>query len=174
MPLGHYIKEEMIKVFEEKLNRSSSVILCSAGGLKAGEIGQLRAKMDKEKIEFFLMKKSLASMALQKAKINAVEFLNGDTFYAFGKDDPVSASKILADFSRSHEALKIKGGIINKKVVGASEIKRYASLPSREVLIQQFVSGIKAPISNLVFILNAPLRKFILALEAIKEVRQKT
>jgi large subunit ribosomal protein L10 len=172
MPIGRYIKEEMVKVFEEKLNRSHSVILCSAGGLKAGEIGELRAKMDKEKIEFFLMKKSLASMAFQKAKINAAEFLNGDTFYAFGKDDPVSVSKILADFSRSHEALKIKGGIIDKRVVGASEINRYANLPSREVLIQQFVSGIKAPLNNLVFVLNAPLRKFILTLEAIKKGKE--
>jgi len=169
MALGHYIKEQMVKAFEEKISRSHTIILCGTQGLKAGEMDELRAEMGKEKINLFLIKKTLASRAFKKTKIDDITtFLNGDTFYAIGRDDPIAISKILVNFARSHEALKIKGGVVDKKIVDVNEIKRYASIPPREILIQQLISGIMAPMTNLVSVLRGPLHKLILTLKAIE------
>jgi len=173
MALGHYIKEQMVKTFEEKVNHSHTIILCGAQGLNAGEMDELRAEMNREKINLFLIKKTLASRVFQKTNIDIGVFLNGDTFYAFAEGDPLTASKILVNFARAHEALKIKGGVVDKKVVDVNEIKRYASIPPREILIQQLISRIQAPMNNLVLILRTPLHKFILTLKAIEEGKKK-
>ncbi|MBL7170579.1 MAG: 50S ribosomal protein L10 [Candidatus Omnitrophica bacterium] len=168
MALGHYIKEQMVKAFEEKVSRSHVIIFCGTQGLKAGEMDELRAEMGKEKVNLFLIKKTLAARALKKTKMDVTPFLNGDTFYAIGRDDPLAISKILVNFARSHGALKIKGGVIDKKIVDVNEIRRYASIPSREVLIQQLIFGIRAPMINLVSVLRGPLHKLILTLKAIE------
>lgn len=172
MALGRYIKEQIVKEFEKKISNSHAIVLCGAAGLKVGEINELRARMNREKIDFLLMKNTLACRAFQNLNIDIKDMLKGDTFYAFGQDDPVSVSKILVEFSRNNEALKIKGGIVEKKVVGVDEIKRYASIPSREVLIQHLMASIKAPVVNLVMVLNAPLRKLLLVLEAVREAKK--
>lgn len=173
MALGHYIKGEMLKEFEEKLNRSRSVILCRASGLKAREMVELRARMAKENVDFFLIKNSLAAKAFQNRDLNIAQFLAGDTFYVFGKDDPLAASRILMNFSRTHEALKVKGGIIDKKLVDSNEIRRYAEIPSKEILLAELVSRLKAPINNLVSVLQSPLRMLVVVLEAIRNAKDK-
>ncbi len=169
MALGHYIKEQMVKAFEKKVSRSHTIIFCGTQGLKAGEMDELRAEMGKEKVNLFLIKKTLASRAFKKTKIDDITaFLDGDTFYAIGRDDPLAISKILVNFARKHEALKIKGGVVDKKIIDVNEIRRYASIPSREVLIQQLIFGIRAPMTNLVSVLRGPLHKLILTLQAIE------
>lgn len=173
MALGRYIKEQMVAAFEKRVNLSRTIILCEAQGLKAREMDELRAEIGKEQVDFFLIKKTLASKAFQKADIDIAAFLSGNTFYAIDRGDPITASKILVNFARSHEALKIKGGVVDKKVVDLNEIKRYASIPSQEILIQQLISRINAPMSNLVSVLRAPLHKLILTLKAMEEGKKK-
>jgi large subunit ribosomal protein L10 len=172
MALGRYIKEEMRKTFEEKVNNARTIILCRAGGLKAAEFDELRVKISKENANFFLIKKTLASKVFQKAKIDITPSLEGDTYYAFSRDDPVAISKLLVGFSRAHEALKIKGGVLDKQILDADEIKKYASLPSKEVLLQQIMFRIKAPMSNLALVLRGSLQKLVLVLDAIRGAKE--
>lgn len=170
---GRFIKEEMFKAFEEKVLGSHSIILCKAQGLKAGEINELRAKMKRENIELFLIKKTLANLAFKKINVDASSLMDTDTFYAFAKNDPINASKILTDFAFRHEGLKIKGGIIDKKIVGGDQIKRYSGIPAREVLLQGLVLTIMAPLTNLAVLLNAPVQKLVIVLGAIKQEKEK-
>ena len=45
---------------------------------------------------------------------------------AFGYDDPVVAAKVLSEFAKTHEALEMKGGLLNGKVIGVEEVKALA------------------------------------------------
>ena len=175
MSIGKQIKEEIVRGFAEKIVGSRTVIVTSSRGLGVLELNELRQRVHEGKGDFLMIKNTLASRAFQKAGIEGVaSILEGETFYALSTDDPVGVSKIMVNFARTHEALKIRGGVIDKKIVGLTEINKWARLPPREVLLQKLVSGINAPILNLVVVLNGPLRKFVLTLEEIRKQKAKS
>lgn len=170
MSIGKQIKEEIVREFAEKIAGSRTVIVTSSRGLGVLELSELRQRVHEGKGDFLMIKNTLASRAFQKAGIEGVaSLLEGETFYALSPDDPVGVSKIMVHFAAIHEALKIRGGVIDKKIVGLNEINKWARLPPREVLLQKLVNGLKSPISNLILVLNGPLRKMVLTLEEIRK-----
>ena len=87
--------------------------------------------------------------------------MTGPTAVAFGKDDAVAPAKILSQFAKENEALKIKGGVVEGRVVGFDEIKALADLPSREGLLSMLLS-----------VLQAPVRNFALAVKAVADKKE--
>ena len=51
---------------------------------------------------------------------------------AFGHSDAVAPARSLANFAKDHEALVIKAGIVEGKVLEVEEINEIAKLPGRE------------------------------------------
>jgi large subunit ribosomal protein L10 len=87
--------------------------------------------------------------------------LTGPTAIAFSKEDPVAPAKILSNFAKKNENLKIKGGIVEGKVVSYEQLKALADLPSREGLLSMLLS-----------VLQAPIRNFALAVKAVSEQQE--
>ena len=81
--------------------------------------------------------------------------LHGPTAIATSDTDVVAPAKVLVDFAKDNEALEIKGGFIDGKVVSLDEIKVYASIPSKEVLISKMLGSLQSPISKLARTLQA-------------------
>jgi large subunit ribosomal protein L10 len=52
------------------------------------------------------------------------------------------------------------------------EVKHLANLPSKQELLAKVVGSIKAPVSGFVGVLSGNLRKFVYALNAIKEAKE--
>lgn len=77
------------------------------------------------------------------------EFLTGPNAIAFSNEDVVAPAKVLNDFAKDHEALEIKAGVIEGKLVTLDEVKAIATLPSREGLLSMLLSVLQAPIRNL-------------------------
>ena len=97
------------------------------------------------------------------------EFLKGPSAIALGMADPASAAKISSDFAKDHEALEIKTGIVDGKVLSLAEVDALAKLPSKEVLIAQVLGGLNAPIQGLANVLNGTIRSLAIVLNAIAE-----
>ncbi|MNR46416.1 50S ribosomal protein L10 [compost metagenome] len=87
--------------------------------------------------------------------------LTGPTAIAFSKEDAVAPAKILSDFAKKNEALKLKGGVIEGQFMDAVQIKAIADLPSREGLLSMLLS-----------VLQAPMRNFALAVKAVAEKQE--
>ena len=64
-------------------------------------------------------------------------------------DAKAEAAKIVADAKAENCPFTIKFGIYNGKVVDADEVKKLASIPSREVLLTQVASGLIGTVRNL-------------------------
>jgi len=73
----------------------------------------------------------------------------GPTAVILGNNDYLETSKIIYDYAKTHDFYKIKGGIIDGKVVSAEEITTLAKLPSREVLIAQLAGALLGNIAKL-------------------------
>ena len=89
-----------------------------------------------------------------------MNILTGPTAIAFGKDDAVAPAKILNDFAKKNDALKVKGGVVEGQVVvDADQIKALAELPSREGLLSMLLSVLQAPVRNFALAVKAVARK---------------
>ena len=49
--------------------------------------------------------------------------------------DPVAAAKIINDFAKENDAVKIVAGMFNDKLLSVAEVKQLASTPSRDELL---------------------------------------
>ena len=71
-----------------------------------------------------------------------------------GYDDYLDASKIIYEYAKDNENYKIKGGIIEGKVVSTEEIITLAKLPSRETLIAQLAGALLGNVTKLAVALD--------------------
>ena len=83
------------------------------------------------------------------------KYLEGPVSIAFGYDDATAPARILNDFAKDHNKLELKAGIVEGQLFDTEEVKKLATIPSKEVLIAKLLGSIKAPLSNLAYLLSA-------------------
>jgi large subunit ribosomal protein L10 len=151
-------KQQEVDAIAAKLRESSSTVVADYRGLNVAQVTLLRKQLREAGIEFQVLKNSLVSRAAASAELNDLEaVLTGPTAVAFSSD-VVAPAKILSDFAKKNDALKIKGGIVEGRFVDAAQVKALADLPSREGLLSMLLS-----------VLQAPVRNFALAVKAVSE-----
>lgn len=165
-------KELFVEDLTGKMNEAASIIFTDYRGLDVAQITELRSKLREADVEFRVVKNTLARFAAEKANItNLDEILIGPTAMAFGVADPVAPAKILLSFAKDHPQLEIKGGVLEGSVIDLSKVEYLAKIPSREELLAKALGSMQAPISGLVMVLAGILRKFLYALNEIKETK---
>ena len=90
---------------------------------------------------------------LSVAEIN--DKLVGPNAIAFGHSDAVAPARILANFAKDHEALVIKAGIVEGKVLEVEEINEIAKLPGREGMYSMLLGMLQAPVSKFARVVKA-------------------
>jgi large subunit ribosomal protein L10 len=157
----------------ENLNKSTSAVLADYRGLTAEEITELRKGLRDTGVNFKIFKNTLATIAAHEAGLGGLEeYLVGPTAIAFGFDDPIALAKMLNDFSKKHDALAIKGGILEKQVIDSAKVEELATLPGREQLIAQFIGMLNMPLVRLVTALNKPVRDLAVTLGQVIQNKQ--
>lgn len=167
-------KKELVQKLSEKLSSATSGILVDYRGLTVAEDTELRSQLRKADVEYKVVKNNLTRFAAKESGYEELKpYLKGPTSIALTYDDPVAAAKVLIGFSKKNEALEVKAGFIEGEIIDVDEIKRLASLPSKEELIAKVVGGFNAPIYGLANVLNANLRGLAVALNAIAEKKSQ-
>lgn len=160
------VREEKVKVVEEiasKLRDSKGTVLADYRGLNVAQVTQLRKLCREAGVEFKVYKNTLARRAVAEVGIEGLDsYLEGPTAIAFSPADEVTAAKILNDFAKDNDALELKAGVVDGKVLNQDEIKTIASLPNREGLLSMLLS-----------VLQAPMRNFALAVKAVAEQKEQ-
>ena len=77
------------------------------------------------------------------------------------------------DFSKDHEKLTLKAGVLNGAVIGVDEVKALAELPSKEELVAKLLGSMQAPISGLLNVLQGTIRNFVYVVDAVREKKEK-
>ncbi|MEK7018623.1 MULTISPECIES: 50S ribosomal protein L10 [unclassified Bacillus (in: firmicutes)] len=143
-------KQQVVTEIAEKLRASKSTIVVDYRGLTVSEVTELRKNLREAGVEFKVYKNSLTRRAAESAEMAELnEFLTGPNAIAFSNEDVVAPAKVLNDFAKNHEALEIKAGVIEGKLVTLDEVEAIATLPSREGLLSMLLSVLQAPIRNL-------------------------
>lgn len=143
-------KETVVNEIAEKLESSVSTIVVDYRGLNVTEVTELRQKLREAGVDFKVYKNTMTRRATEKTNLTDLdEHLVGPTAIATSKEDVVAPAKVLNNFAKDHNALEIKTGIIEGRVVSLEEITQLASLPSYDGMVSMLLSVLQAPIRNL-------------------------
>jgi large subunit ribosomal protein L10 len=167
-------KEALVAEIRGKLEGSAAVIVADYRGLSVKDMQQLRVKMREAGSEVVVYKNSLALIAVRDLGLpeELGEMLVGPTVFAFASEEPVAPAKALMAFAKDHEALQVKGGLIESAVVDAARMKAVAALPSREELVAKLLGTMQNPITGFVRVLNGPAGAFARVLRAIADQKE--
>jgi large subunit ribosomal protein L10 len=132
---------------------------------------ELRRQFRKAGVEYVVIKNSLALRAVNESGLTG-ERLRGPTGVVVAKD-PVIAAKLLTDFAKANDARPaVKGGMFEGASIDEAQIKRLASMPSREQMLADLGAGLMSPMAAFVGALNGMMYMMVGALEALKTQRE--
>lgn len=170
MAISKQRKNEMVGEYVDWINQSRALIVSEYIGLSMKQIDELRAKVRETGGEFHVIKNTLGRVAFQEAGLPAPEkMLEGSTAICFAFQDAPSIAKVMAEYAKSSDFLKIKGGYLDKRVIGAEEVKALAELPPLPVMRAQLLGVLSAPAGKLVRTLAEPARQVAAVLKAYAE-----
>lgn len=167
-------KEEFVKDFKGKIKDAGRFILTDYKGLSVKEITELRRKVRESGFEFKVIKNTLMKLVLDNLKIEGMkDNLKGTTAIVVGDSELNDGAKILFDFSKKHDSIKIKAGYLDGDVLSAEQVTTLAKLPSREVLLSMLCRAMNGPITGIATGLNGIIRALATALDAVSKKKEK-
>ena len=141
-------KAGVVSEIKEKFESAKSVVAFDYRGLSVAEVTELRRKLREAGADYKVYKNTLTKRALDELNIDMNEYLAGPSAIAFGTDE-LSIVKIINDFAKEHDALELKAGIVEGKVAGLEDLKRYAAIPSRDTLLTMLAAGLMGTVRDL-------------------------
>ena len=153
-------KKAVVAGLVERLQAAQAGVIADYRGLTVAQDTELRTKLREAGVEYTIVKNTLLNFAAKEVGLEELEpVLHGPTALATSDSDLVASAKVLVDFAKSNEQLEIKGGFVEGKVISVDEVKVYANIPSKEVLISKMMGSLQAPVGNLVRALDAIAKK---------------
>ncbi len=149
-------KAAIVEEVVEKFEKASSVVVVDYRGLTVEEVTNLRKELREAGVEMRVIKNTYLKRAADKAGYEGLDdTFSGPTAVAFADEDDTAPARILSKFAEDHEALEIKGGMIEGKVVSLEEIHALAKLPNREGMLSMLLSVLQAPVRNFAYAVKA-------------------
>jgi large subunit ribosomal protein L10 len=165
-------KEEIVAKLKEGLGKAYGAFLVDYQGLNVEALTRLRRELTTADIEFQVVKNRLLLIACQDTQTAILkDYIVGPCALAITYDDVVTPAKVLTKFSQDYEALKVKVGQVNGRIIESPAIKRLAEIPSREVLLAQLIYSLSSVPISFVRMLSEIPRGLVNVLEAIKRHR---
>ena len=163
-------KQIYINDMKNQFDKSEAVIVAHYQGLTVSQLDKLRSQMREHGIQFKITKNRITKLALEKTRCKDLSGLfKGPTAIALS-DDAITSAKILTNFSKENENLKILGGIMGNDILDLIGVQNVATLPTLEEARAKIVGILRSPAQKLASILLAPGSKIaILALKKSKK-----
>ena len=148
-------KQAKVEELANELKDAKVVLLADYRGINVADVTSLRAELRKVNAEYKVIKNNIVKRALDaNGESELDEALEGPVAIVIGKEDYLEPSKVIYNFTKTHDFYKIKGGIIEGKVMTAEEIITLARLPSREELLAKLAGALLGNITKLAVALD--------------------
>ena len=141
-------KEEVTKLANE-MKEAKLILLTDYRGINVEDVTNLRTELRKVNAKYTVIKNNITRRALAEAGIEGLEDkLEGPTAVIMSNEDYLEPAKAIYNFTKNNDYYKIKGGVVEGKVMTAEEIVTLAKLPSREQLLSMLAGALLANISK--------------------------
>ena len=163
MGLNLEIKQAVVAEVVEALKGAQTIVIAQYQGVKVDKLTAIRKEARNAGVYLHVLKNTLARKAVAGTVFAPLaEQMTGPLIYS-ASQDPVAAAKVINDFAKSNDKVKIVAGMFNDKLLDVAEVKQLASTPSREELLSMVLGTM----------LQVPA-SFARVIAAIKDQKEQT
>jgi len=160
MAINKQKKVDIVAKLKDKALKASTIVFVNFHGVPVATVTEMRNKLRGEGVGYMVAKKTLIRRAFADAKYEGVlPELDGEIAVAYGDDQIAPARGVYEYQKKNPEMIKIVGGVFEDRYMDSPAMMSIATIPSREVLLSQFVNVINSPIQGLVMALDAIAKK---------------
>lgn len=166
-------KKQIVDEIAVIANETLSAITAEYIGLTVAEMTELRANAREKGVTLRVVRNTLARRAVAGTQYeNLTDSLTGPVILAFSKEAPGAAARLMRDFSKDHEQLKVTAISLNGQLIDAKQINAVANLPTHDEAISKLMAVMKAPIEKLARTLAEPHAKLVRVIAAVRDKKQ--
>ena len=171
MAMSRQEKEEVVSSLADKFRRAKTLVFAKFAQVPVKDLEILRRKARGEGVQISIAKKTLFKRAVDATELKDVDptTLPESVMALFGFEDEIAPAKLIAEFAKTHEAVKILGGAFEGRAASQDEMVRLSKVPSRIELLKKLVGTMNAPASGFVQALSGNIRGLVVALQAIQK-----
>lgn len=152
---------------------AKSLVAAEYSGLTVGQLTEFRKRARETDVYVRVVRNNLARRALQGTQFSCMdEALVGPLLLAFSQEDPGAAARLVREFVRTNEKLKVKALVIENQLLPPEGLNQLANLPTRLEAIAQLMSVMKAPITKLVQTMAEPHAKLVRTIAAVRDAKE--
>ena len=141
-------KKAVVAEVSAQVATAQTIVLAEYHGIEVGDLTVLRKKARESGVYLRVLKNTLVRRAVAETPFAGLaEQMVGPLIYSVSTD-PVAAAKVLQDFAKTNDKLKLKAGGFAGKVLDKAGVQALASIPSREELISRLLGVMQAPVSG--------------------------
>src|SRR3990167_2098328 len=150
-----------------------SLVAAEYSGLTVGQLTNLRKSARNAGVYMRVVRNTLARRALEGTQFACMqEKLVGPLLLAFSNEDPGAAARLIKEFIKTNEKLKVKALAIDSQLLPPEGLNQLASLPTRDQAIAMLMSVMAAPITKFVRTLAEPHAKLVRTIAAVCDQKQ--
>lgn len=168
------IKNLITVELEKKFTGSDSIVVVDYTGIEASKVNAIRAALRGKKARLTIVRNAMAAKALAAIGFGeAKSLLSGTNAIAYGGESIVDLVKELVEQTKTIEKFKIKGSIVEGKLLDAATTTALSKLPNKKEL-QGIISGqIMGPARKLAGQLKGPSGKLAGQIKTVLENKEK-
>jgi large subunit ribosomal protein L10 len=167
-------KKAIVAEVAEIAKQATSVIAAEYSGLTVKQLTSLRKSAREAGVYMRVVRNTLANRAFEGTSFACMQSaLVGPLVLAFSQEEPSAAARLIRDFVKTNEKLKVKALSIDGKLLPATDLGALANLPTRPEAISQLMSVMLAPITKLVRTLAEPHGKLVRTIAAVRDQKQQ-
>jgi large subunit ribosomal protein L10 len=166
-------KDQVLAQYQAWFDRSQAVVLVEYTGVTVKQLDALRAKIRETGGEFHIVKNTLARKVFAEQNVQVPqEMLVNSTAMTFAFSDAAATAKALTEATKGLEAIKLKGGLLDKQVLSSEQVKALAALPPLPIVRSQLLGVLQAPAGKLVRTIAEPARSLAAVFQAYTDKAQ--
>ena len=152
------------------IKSAKSAVFASVQGLNIKDTDELRKNCREQKLSYVVSKKTLLKKALKDIGLDAdTKVFQGGVAVVCGQEDEVAPAQMLAKFAKTHNVMKLLGGLLEGKLVDTAMVLQLSVLPSKQELLAKLVGSLNSPVSGFVNVLTGNLRGLVGVLNNIQK-----
>jgi len=166
-------KQAIVAEVAEVARTAHSVVAAEYRGITVDQMTDLRVQARNNGVYLRVVKNTLARRAVKDTEFECmVDGLTGPLVLAFSQEDPGSAARVIKDFAKENDRLKVTLVSIGGQMLAASELETLAKMPTYDQAISMLMSVMKAPVQKLAATMNEVPGKLVRTIAAIRDAKE--
>ena len=148
-------KEAEVSALAERMKTAKIILLTDYRGINVADVTSLRTNLRDARCKIIMCEFNIIKRALDSNGETGLDsLLEGPTALVMSDEDYLEPLKAIYKYAKENEFYKIKGGIVEGKVLTTEELITLAKLPSRQELLGMLAGALLGNISKVAVALD--------------------